>query len=269
MILKGKEVAEKIYKNLQKDIEELKSKGNCPTMAVVLVGEDPASLTYVKVKEKKVITLGIDFKLFHLPAIASQNQLEELLDDLNRNKYIHGIIVQLPLPTDFDKERVLKKIDPQKDIDGFSGDLLPPPTAQAILEILKFYKIELKNKKIVIVGRGFLVGEPLEKLLLGLGFRPEVCDSETKNLGEKVSRAEILISATGNPGLITPDMVNEKMVVIDAGTAEAGGKMAGDVDEACYEKVFAYSPVPGGVGPVTVACLIKNLVEAAKDMETE
>lgn len=266
MILYGKQVAEKIYKNLQKEIEAFRAKKITPSLAVVLIGENPASLSYITVKEKVAARLGIDFRLFHLPGFVQEREVKKLLEDLNHNKFISGIIVQLPLPKDFDTENILKKISPLKDIDGFCGKF-PAPTAQAILEILQFYKIFLKNKKIVLVGHGRLVGKPLEKLLLKNGLKPQICDSKTKNLKNILDTAEIIISAVGVSGLIKPEMVNKNAIVIDAGTSESKGKMAGDVDPAVYPKVRAYSPVPGGVGPVTVACLLRNVIEAAKRQE--
>lgn len=259
MILSGKPVAEKIYLSLQKDLKKTSRK----YLAVILVGEDPASLSYVKIKEKIAERLGIGFRLYHLSGIASEKEVLELVADLNQNKFVSGIMVQLPLLQSFSEEKILKKIVQEKDIEGFFGKF-SPPTAQAILEILKFYQIGLKNKKIVIVGYGQLVGKPLEKLLKKQGLKPIVCDSKTKDLKGKILTADILISAVGIPSLIKKNMVSEKAVVIDAGTAESKGKIAGDIAAEVYEKVFAYSPVPGGVGPVTVACLMRNFIEAAK-----
>lgn len=259
MILHGKPVAEKIYQAIQSDLKKISKK----YLAVILVGEDPASLSYIKIKEKIAERLGLNFRLYHLPGIVSEKAVLKLLADLNQNKFIAGIVVQLPLPKGWSDQKILDRVLPEKDIDGFRGGY-PSPTAQAILETLKFYKIDLKNKKIVIIGHGQLVGEPLERLLKKQGFKPIVCDSKTKNLKEKTLSADILVSAVGIPGFIKPDMVSEKAVVIDAGTAESKGKIAGDVTKEVYEKVISYSPVPGGVGPVTVACLMRNFVLAAK-----
>ena len=263
MILLGKPVVAKIYQNLENDIRELREKKVVPSLGVVLVGEDPASLSYVKMKEKIANRLGIDFQLFHLPGIVPEKTVENLIQDLNLNKYISGIIIQLPLPDNFKTEKILKKVLSAKDIDGFYGNF-HPPTAQAILEILKFYGISLKDKKIVIVGHGRLVGKPLKKILVSQSLKPIICDFKTTNLKTLTKSADIIITATGVPALIKPDMVNKNAVIIDAGAAEAGGKIAGDVDPIVYTKIKAYSPVPGGVGPVTVAMLMKNVVEAAK-----
>lgn len=257
MVLYGKPVAEKIYQGF-KNIRS--------SMAVVLVGEDPASLSYTKIKEKIADRLGIEYKLFHLPGIVTQKEVEKLINDLNQNKYVDGIVIQLPLPNDIDTERIISLISPAKDVDGFLGKF-PAPTPQAILEILKFYHIEIKNKKIVIVGHGRLVGKPLEKIFLKQNIQAIICDLKTKNLKEKTIKADILISAVGVPGLIKSEMVKKEAIIIDAGTAEAGGKIVGDVSRSVYEKVSTYTPNPGGVGPVTVAVLMKNLVEATKVSE--
>jgi len=253
MILYGKPVAEKIYKKLKF--------GKPLALAVVLIGEDPVNLAYVHAKEKKAKRFGVKFRLFHLPGIASERQISELINNLNRNKFINGIIVQLPLPESIDTEKILRLISPEKDIDGFSGDFTAP-TAQAILEILEFYEINFQNKKIVIVGYGRLVGKPLADLLRKKGAQPIICTSNS-DIATETTDADIIISATGTASLIKSEMVSEKAVVIDAGTAESHGKIRGDVDPAVFKKVRAYTPTPGGVGPVTVACLMRNLVEAA------
>jgi len=263
MIFYGKPVAKKIYADLEKELSKLKDKNICPNLGVILVGEDFASLSYVRAKEKIAEKLGIGFRLFHLPGISSEKQVEKILEDLNQNKFISGIIVQLPLPKDFNSERILQKIAPKKDIDGFYGDFAPP-TAEAILEILKFYQISPKGKKIVLLGYGRLVGKPLEKLLRKQGFEPAICEKKTPDLEGKLATAEIIVSATGVSHLIKAAMVKKEAVIIDAGTSEVGGKLAGDLDPEVYEKVKAYSPVPGGVGPVTVACLMRNVVQATK-----
>jgi len=261
MILRGLPVAQKIYDRLKEKIEELKQKNIKPHLAVILVGDDPASLKYVELKEKKAAELGVEFKFYHLPANVLTKNIEELINDLNKNKFIQGIIIQLPLPKEFATDNLLEKIDPKKDIDGLTSDYTAP-TAAAILEILKFYQIELKDKKIVIVGRGKLVGKPLQKMLMAQTYEPLVCDSETQNLKEETLKADILILATGVPGLIKPGMVKNGAIVIDAGTSESNGKMVGDVDPEVYQKDISYTPNPGGVGPVTVACLMKNLIDS-------
>jgi len=260
MILSGKPVAEKIYEGLVQGLRKISRR---PKLAVILVGEDPASLSYLRVKEKIAKRLGIGFEMFHLPGAVQEKVVEKLIEDLNQNESISGIIVQLPLPGRFEQEKILKKIDRRKDIDGFYSDL-SAPTAQGILEILKFYKIGLEKKRVVLVGHGRLVGKPLEKLLSKQAVKPIICDLKTANLNKKLKTADIIVSATGVVGLIKPEMVTSETIIIDAGTAEAKGKLVGDVDPSVYNKVKAYSPVPGGVGPVTVACLMRNVVLAAK-----
>jgi len=263
MLLAGSIVAEKIYSQIRQEIVKLEEKNIQPFLATIIVGENPVSLNFIKIKKETAHKLGIDFKIYHLPGIATEQSVLELINELNRNKAIHGLIVQLPLPKSFEITKTVQAIDPQKDIDGFLGRYMSP-TAVAILEILQYYQIGYKNKKIILVGHGRLVGRPLEKMLLAQGVEPIVCDSKTTDLKGKLLTGEIIISATGVAGLIKADMVSEKAIVIDAGTAESEGKVVGDVDPEVYKKVAAYSPVPGGVGPVTVACLMRNLVLAAK-----
>lgn len=265
MILYGKPVVEKIYENLKQKIEGLERK---PFLAIILVGENPASVSYVKIKEKIADKLSIGFKMYHFPKIVSQENVEELITKLNQNKFVTGIVVQLPLPEKIDAEKIIGLVDREKDVDGLSSQEMgrfSAPTAKAILDILDFYQIDISSKKTVILGRGKLVGAPLEKMLKEKNIDVIVCDSQTPNLKEKTLQANILISATGVPGLVKSDMVKSDAVIIDAGTAEADGKMVGDVDSSVYEKVGSYTPTPGGVGPVTVAELFSNLLEATKE----
>jgi len=263
MLLAGSIVAAKIYRQVRQEVIKLEERKIQPFLATIIVGENPVSLNFIKIKEKAACNLEIDFKIYHLPGIATAPSVLDLIDELNRNKFVHGIVLQLPLPEDLNAQKIIKAIDPQKDIDGLLGKY-PAPTAAAILEILKFYKIDYKDKKIILVGHGTLVGQPLEKMLTAQGIEPLVCDSKTTDLKGELLTGDIIISATGVPGLIVPEMVNENAIIIDAGTAECNGKIRGDVDPKVYEKVKAYTPVPGGVGPVTVACLMRNLVLAAK-----
>jgi methylenetetrahydrofolate dehydrogenase (NADP+)/methenyltetrahydrofolate cyclohydrolase len=258
LILYGKPVAEAIEEKLKQEIGGLKARGIQPFLAVILVGDNPSSLLYVKKKEEKAEELGIGFKLYHFPTMTSEKEVIELISDLNQNKNIHGLIVQMPLPEGFNADNVLHAISCQKDIEKIS------PAAQAILEILKFYRIDLKNKKIVLVGHGKLVGEPLEKLLKEQGTKPIICDSKTENLKTQIINADIIISAVGKPGLITAEMVSNKAVIVDAGTAESNGYSVGDVSSDVYQRAAAYSPVPGGVGPVTIMFLMKNLTNNIK-----
>jgi methylenetetrahydrofolate dehydrogenase (NADP+)/methenyltetrahydrofolate cyclohydrolase len=261
MELLGTVVAEQIQKDLKVKVKNLKSRGINPSLAVLLVGDDPASVTYVRAKEKVAENLGINFRVFHFATNAREDQVLELIDELNNDPKLHGIIIQLPLPKDFDTEKIIKAIISKKDVDGLLGEFSAPP-AEAILALLEYYHIGLEGN-IVIVGHGRLVGKPLEKILKKRGLNPRILDSTSKNLKEETLKADILISATGVPGLIKPDMVTEKAIVIDAGTAESKGEVKGDVNKEVYKKAKAYSPVPGGVGPLTVMMLMKNLIETA------
>lgn len=254
MVLDGRAVATNIYEQLKKDLNNRKLKSS-----VILVGDDPASITYTNIKKKRAEELGIELEIIKLPANTDQQSLEKIILDHNKDESVQGLLVQLPLPKEFDTQKIITMIDPSKDIDGFNGKY-SAPTAAAILAILDFYKIELQNKVIVLVGHGQLVGRPLEKLLIDRGLNPVVCDSSTVDLPAETIKADILVSATGNPGLITKDMVKDGAVVIDAGTAESNGKMVGDVSPEVYELNINYTPNPGGVGPVTVASLLKNLL---------
>ena len=260
MILDGNIVAEKIYTELKRQIAGFKVK---PVLAVLLAGEDPSSIAYTQMKEKKAKELKIGFRLYQIPEIGRQDELEKLIFDLNKNEYVGGIMIQLPLPEKFDTDKLLAQIDPKKDIDGLTGEK-PTATACAIMEILNHYKIGFKGKKIVLVGRGRLVGRPLSKILSEMNLDLTVCDNKTLSLKKEVLKADIIITAVGSPGLIRESMVKKGAVIIDAGTAEAGGKIVGDVSSEAYSKASAYTPSKGGVGPVTVACLMKNLVEASK-----
>lgn len=256
----GPPVAEKIYNGIKKELAKNKLK---PFLAVILVGENPESLVYIRAKEKIALRLGIGFRLYHFSQIVPQNEIIYLLEQLNNDKSISGIIVQLPLPPKFNTQEMLDSISPQKDIDGFSGNF-SSPAAAAIINILKYYDIDLSDKKIVLLGHGRLVGQPLEKFFQKKGINVQVCDKETQHLEHFTKNADLLISATGRAGLIRSEMIKKGAIIIDAGTAEIGGKISGDVDKSVYAKTAAITPVPGGVGPVTVACLMENLVAAVK-----
>ena len=273
-ILDGKILSEKIKNNLQIEIKELKKKNIFPGLAVVLVGDDPASKIYVGSKEKACRELGIHSKVFRLGKDAAEKEILELLESLNADKEIHGILVQLPLPKHIDEKKIIEAIDPKKDVDCFhpenvgrlmvgNGQIFPC-TPAGVMEILKEYNIEIAGKDAVVVGKSNIVGKPMAAMLLNAGATVTVCHSKTTNLKEKILGAEILVSAAGKPGLITVDMVKPGVVVIDVGiNRNAEGRLTGDVD---FEKVSrvagAITPVPGGVGPVTVVSLLENLVEA-------
>jgi methylenetetrahydrofolate dehydrogenase (NADP+)/methenyltetrahydrofolate cyclohydrolase len=274
MILLGRPVADAIETQLKQKIADLKTKNIKPYLAVLLIGDDPASVLYTRKKKEKAESLGIGYRLYKTPATVSEEVVLTLINDLNKNKNVHGIVVQLPLPAGYDTAKILSEIEKGKDVDGLKDGLgqserveFYPPAAGAILEILNFYQIDLKDKKVVLVGRGKLVGEPLEKIFLKQNIDLTVCDSKTLNLKPITLSADVIISGVGKPGLITAEMVLPQTIIIDAGTAESNGSTIGDVSPSVYEKVASYSPVPGGVGPVTVVKLLKNVVESAESSE--
>lgn len=277
-ILDGVLVAKKINAETKKEIEILKAKGIVPKLAVILVGDDPASKVYVTIKEKKAHKLGIITENINFGKNITTYEVGATIKKLNNDKMTNAILVQLPLPKNIDTEHVLVSIDPVKDVDGLHpknlGKLLLdkpfviPPTPAAILEILKHYKISLEGKHVVLVGYGKLVGKPLAAMI-SLSNRLAtltVCNHKTKNLAEFTRQADILISATGVANLITKNMVKKDATVIDAGTTKVGGKIVGDiVFDDVVNKVRCITPSRGGIGPVTVAKMLENVVKLAKE----
>jgi len=269
-IIDGKRIAEDIYKELETEIMPYKGKIG---LAVVLVGDDPASATYVRNKERACKRLGINFILSKFPDSVSREEILGNISHLNEDDRIMGIIVQLPLPKHIDGFEITKSILPIKDVDGLHpenlGRLLSgrpniiPCTPLGIVELLKRENIEIKGKKAVIVGRSNLVGKPLFHLLLSMDATVTVCHSKTKNLKEETSQADILAVAVGVPRLIKRNMVKQRAVVIDVGINKVDNKLVGDVDfEEVLEVASSITPVPGGVGPITVAMLMKNVFKA-------
>ena len=285
-IISGTEIAKEIRQELKQEIAELKEKHNLvPGLVTVLVGEDTASQVYVGQKEKTSHNLGIYSERYDLPADTSQEELLTLIDKLNKDSKIHGILVQLPLPKHINENEVLYAIDPKKDVDGFHpvnvGKLMIgepdylPCTPHGIQQLLVRSGIETKGAEVVIVGRSNIVGKPIANILLqkkeGANATVTVCHTATRDLSFHTRRADILIVAAGRPKAITADMVKEGVVVIDVGVNQIGmsesGKriLAGDVDfDAVKEKAKAITPVPGGVGPMTITMLMMNTVRAAK-----
>ncbi|WP_448588031.1 bifunctional methylenetetrahydrofolate dehydrogenase/methenyltetrahydrofolate cyclohydrolase FolD [Thermocrinis sp.] len=275
IILDGKSLSEKIRKEIREEIEGYVQKGyRPPCLAVVLVGEDPPSLVYVKNKRKACESVGIKSLFYHLPHNTNLSELLDLIAELNAREDVDGILVQLPLPNHIPMEEVILAISPKKDVDGFHpenmGRLLGrieggfiPCTPLGIDLLLKHYNIELKGKDVAIVGAGFIVGRPLSALLLWRDATVSVCHIHTKDIKKYTLEADILISATGVPHLIKGDMVKEGAVVVDVGISKVGEKILGDVDfEAVKEKAYAITPVPGGVGPMTVSALLLNTLKA-------
>ncbi len=274
-ILDGKKVASKIEANLKREVLKLKTKGITPTLAVILVGEDQASKIYISKKEEAALRIGINVKLFKFGKKAKTQEIVKKILSLNKNKQVNGIIVQVPLPYGINQEKIIEAISPAKDVDGFhplnwgklayKSEGLLPCTPAAILEILKFYKVPLAGKEVVIVGKGNIVGKPLSILILNQDATLTVVHSKTKNLKFHTKRADILISATGRPLLIKKDMVKKGGVVIDVGISRTKEGISGDVDFKGVSTVASYiTPVPGGVGPVTVAELLKNVVKISR-----
>jgi methylenetetrahydrofolate dehydrogenase (NADP+)/methenyltetrahydrofolate cyclohydrolase len=285
-IISGTDIAQQIRQELKQEIAELKEKHNLiPGLATILVGDDPASQVYVRQKEKASLALGIYSERHPLPADTSEEELLSLVDLINKDPKIHGILVQLPLPRHINEGRVIYAISPSKDVDGFHpvslGKLMRgepdflPCTPQAIQELLVRSGIDVEGKEVVVVGRSDIVGKPVANLLLqkkkGANATVTVCHSQTQDISFHTKRADILIVAMGRPKAITADMVKEGVVVIDVGINRVGksssGKdiLVGDVDfDAVKEKAKAITPVPGGVGPMTVVMLMANTVKAAK-----
>jgi len=271
-LLEGKKVAEFIYSKL---LLELSLLSVVPRMVVVLVGKDPASQTYVRSKTKKCMDLGIRGETMELPDSTSEAELLGKIRELNEDKTVHGILVQLPLPSHINKTRIVREIHSLKDVDGLTpentgrlwqGDAqLVPCTPAGIIEMLKFYGIPIEGARAVVVGRSEIVGKPIANLLLGHQATVTICHSKTHHLAEETKRADILIAAMGKAKFIGPEMVRDGATVIDVGIHRINDKLCGDVDfEKVAPKVGAISPVPGGVGPMTIAMLMKNLVTAAK-----
>lgn len=277
-IIDGKKIAQRIKEEVKSEIEKLKEKGIESTLAVVIVGNDPASRSYVNSKKRTCLELGINSIEYALDNTTTQEQLEDLIEKLNQDPKINGILVQLPLPNGLDEARVCKKILPQKDVDGFHPVnmgmvttgidfefAIKPCTPFGIIELLKQENIEIRGKHAVVIGRSNIVGKPLALLLLRENATVTICHSYTKDLKDICKTADILVAAVGKPRFITADMVKEGAVVIDVGINrdETTKKIVGDVDFEAVREVASYiTPVPGGVGPMTVAMLMKNTLFA-------
>lgn len=273
-ILDGKMLSANIRQQLKEEVELLAKSGRTPGLAVVIVGDDPASRRYVNNKKKACAENGIYSEEHALPAETTEEELLSLIDRLNQDERLDGILVQLPLPPHLDEKKVINAIDPTKDVDAFHpfnvgrimiGDpIFAPCTPAGVMELIKLSGIEVEGKRCVIVGRSNIVGKPQAMLLLAANGTVTVCHSRTKNLAEITREADILVAAVGKAHLITREMVKPGAVVIDVGmNATTEGKMTGDVDfEGVKEIAGAITPVPGGVGPMTIAMLMRNTVTA-------
>ena len=271
----GKALSAKVRSSILAETEELKKKGVTPGLAVIIVGNDPASEIYVRNKEKACAECGFYSEKYALPAETSQEELLGLIDQLNHSPQISGILCQLPVPDHISEEAVINAIDPKKDVDAFHpvnvGKIMVgnfdfvPCTPAGVMELLDEYQIDPKGKECVVVGRSNIVGKPMSMLLLHRHGTVTMCHSRTQHLDEVCRRADILVAAVGKAGFITPDMVKDGAVVIDVGiNRNAEGKVCGDVDAAVMEKASYMTPVPGGAGPMTITMLMKNTLKAAK-----
>lgn len=275
-LINGKVISQAVKDRICAEVAELKAAGTTPGLAVIIVGNDPASEVYVGSKERTCNELGMYSEKYALPADTTEDELLKLIDKLNRDPKIHGILCQLPLPKHLDEKSVINAIAPEKDVDAFHpqnvgrimiGDYdFLPCTPAGIMEMLKYENIETRGKHCVVIGRSNIVGKPMAMLMLHADSTVTVCHSKTENLKEICRQADILIAAVGKARFVTADMVKPGAVVIDVGmNRPEGGKLCGDVDFENVEPLCsAITPVPGGVGPMTIATLMQNTLNAAK-----
>lgn len=275
-IIDGKTVSAAVKQRVANEVKILNQKGISVCLAVILVGEDPASKIYVSNKKKACEQLGIISKEYVLPSSTDQEEILSLIEQLNNDKTVNGILCQLPLPKGLDEKAVIDAISPEKDVDAFHpvnvgkimiGDYdFLPCTPAGIMEMLAYYNIDVSGKECVVIGRSNIVGKPMSMLLLHKNGTVTICHSKTKNLCEVTSKADILVAAVGKANFVTADMVKDGAVVIDVGmNRNSDGKLCGDVDfQAVSQKASYITPVPGGVGPMTIATLMQNTLTAAK-----
>lgn len=285
-IIDGKAIAQQMQEEMKAQVAELREKGVIPGLAAILVGDDPASHTYVRNKEKACERLGIFSDVNRLVASTSEHDLLGLIDEMNHNKKIHGILVQLPLPDHIDENKVLLKVDPDKDVDGFhpvnvgkmvvGEPIFLPCTPHGCKVLLEKSGIETRGKHLVILGRSNIVGKPLANIMVqkkeGANAIVTVCHTAAEDISYYTKQADILVVAAGRPKMVTADMVKEGVVVIDVGinriedkSTKSGKRLVGDVDfESVSEKASAITPVPGGVGPMTITMLMYNTIQSAK-----
>lgn len=276
-IIDGKALAKKIRENLKIECDELKENGIIPTLAVIMVGDNPASKVYVRNKNKACDEVGIEYQEYLLGEDTTQEELLSLIENLNNNKKINGILLQSPVPSHLDINTAFKTITYSKDVDGFTPssvgklcigeDTFISCTPYGVMKMFEEYNIDLTGKDVVILGRSNIVGKPLIQCCLQKNATVTVCHSKTKGIKEHTKRADIIISAIGQSKFVTEDMVKEGVVIIDVGINRGeDGKLTGDVDFENVEKKASYiTPVPGGVGPMTIAMLMNNVIKAAKE----
>lgn len=274
-ILDGAAMALEVEKELKQRVEALRERGVVPGLCVILVGSDPASQTYVANKEKACARLGIHSQTLRMGAETTQAELEASIERVNEDEAIHGILVQLPLPAGLDEHRALALIRPEKDVDGFHAvnmgrlargeDCVVACTPKGALHMLKAAGVPIAGQNAVVIGRSNIVGKPMALLLLQENATVTICHSRTEDLAEHTRRADILVAAVGKPRFVTADLVKEGAAVLDVGINRVNGKLCGDVDfEHVKEKAGWISPVPGGVGKMTIAMLMENTVSAAE-----
>ena len=276
-ILDGKGLAQKIRLQLKDEVTELKSHGILPKLAVIMVGEDPASKIYVRNKSKACEEIGIEYEEYLLSNDITQEELLNLIETLNNKKDVHGILLQSPIPHNLDINEAFRTISPEKDVDGFNPvnvgklvlgqDCFISCTPHGIVKILEEYTIDIEGKEAVILGRSNIVGKPMIQCLLNKNATVTVCHSKTKNIENITKRADIIVAAIGKAKFLKEDMVKDGVVIIDVGiNRNEDGKICGDVDFENVSKKASYiTPVPGGVGPMTIAMLMSNVVKAAKN----
>ncbi len=279
-LIDGKELAKKIRANLKIEVDKLKQKGIIPKLAVIMVGDDKASSVYVRNKSRACNEIGIEFEEFLKGQDTTQEELLSLIQELNKREDVHGILLQSPIPQHLDIREAFNLIDYKKDVDGFNPvnvgrlsigeDAFISCTPHGVIRMLEEYNIPIEGKRAVIIGRSNIVGKPLIQCLLSKNATVTVCHSKTQNIGEITKEADVLIAALGRPKFVKEDMVKTGAVVIDVGiNRNDEGKLVGDVDfENVAKKASHITPVPGGVGPMTIAMLMENVVKAAKMTES-
>ena len=277
-IIDGKALAQEIRNDLKLEVQELKEKGINPKLAVIMLGEDKASAVYVRNKSKACNELGIEFEEFIKENGTTQKELIDLIDELNKREDIHGILLQSPIPKNLDIREAFNRIDSKKDVDGFNPinvgklaigeDCFISCTPYGVIKMLEAYNIEIEGKRAVVIGRSNIVGKPVAQCLLNKNATVTICHSKTRNIAEVVREADIVIAALGKPKFVTEDMIKDGAVVIDVGiNRNSEGKLEGDVDFENVSKKASYiTPVPGGVGPMTIAMLMNNVVKAARNI---
>ena len=285
-VLSGLDTAAMVYESLNDRIKVLTTKGVVPGLCVVIVGEDPASKIYIRKKSKKLKSLGLVSETIRLDADVTEQELLLIIEDLNANPKFHGILVQLPLPKHINSQNVINSINPTKDVDGFHPENVGwlsigkprfiPCTPKGIMRIFSHYNIDLTGKDIVVIGRSNIVGRPMSILVSSNNANGTctVCHSRTKNINDYSRSADVIISAIGVPNFLTSEMIKEDSIIIDVGInriisdSEKGYKIVGDVNyDSVFDKVSKITPVPGGVGPMTIAMLVENTIEAAENIQ--